>query len=75
MAVNSGDLGYSHIQAVCAAYRKGLRRCLDLPYDSHSFLLPGLADTLPMFYEISKRFVRFVYKCLFGSVSSTTQCL
>jgi len=39
------------------------------PYDSHLFLLPDLADTLPLFYGISKRFMRFVYKCLFGSSS------
>ena len=63
------DLGNSHIQAICVAYRKGLRRCFDLPYESHSFLLPGLAGTLPLFYEISKRSLRFVYKCLFGSSS------
>ena len=29
---------------MAVAFRKGLRRCLDIPYYSHSFLLPGLTD-------------------------------
>jgi len=46
-----------------------LRGCLDLSCDSHSFLLSGLGGTLRLFHKISKRCVRFSYKCLFGSSS------
>jgi len=53
------------------AFRKGLRRFLDIPYYSHSFLLPGLTDrpTLPLFHEISKRSIRFLYKCMLSPSS------
>ena len=51
------------------AFRKGLRRCLDIPYYSHSFLLPGLTDTLPLFHEISKRSIHFLYKCMLSPSS------
>ena len=63
------DLCNSQIETICVAFRKGLSRCLDVPYYSHSFLLPGLTDTLPLFHEISKRSIRFLYKCMLSPSS------
>jgi hypothetical protein len=51
------------------AWRKALRRLLGLPNDSHSYLLPILTDTLPVFVEICKRSARFIYSCLFSASS------
>ena len=38
-----------HVDNICVAWRKALRRILQLPYNSHSYLLPILSDTLPIF--------------------------
>jgi hypothetical protein len=51
------------------AWRKALRRLLGLPNDSHSYLLPILTDTLPVFVEICKRSAHFIYSCLFSASS------
>ena len=42
----------------------GLRRILDLPYDSHSNLLPILSDSLPLFDLICRHSVNFLQKCV-----------
>jgi hypothetical protein len=42
----------------------GPRRVLNLPYNTHSHLLPILADTIPIFNEICKRSARFITSCL-----------
>ena len=44
----------------CVAWRKVLRRDLDLPYIAHCYLLPLLTDTLPAFDEICRRSARFI---------------
>ena len=67
MAVYYGTSDNGHIDALCTAWRKGLRRCLDLPCDSHSFCLPPLSNTLPLFHEMCKRCFRFITKCKFIS--------
>jgi hypothetical protein len=54
------------INDFCTAWRKALRRMMDLPYNSHSFLLPFLSDTLPIIDEIYKRSARFIVSCLFA---------
>ena len=51
------------MQNVCTAWKKGLRRILGLPYDSHSNLLPLLNDSLPIFYLTCLRSVNFLQKC------------
>jgi hypothetical protein len=58
------DLGNSFIDAFCSAWRKALRRIMDLPFNTHNFLLPLLSDTLPIIDEIYKRSARFVISCL-----------
>ena len=54
----------SVIDEFCIAWRKALRRLLNLPYNTHSYLLPLLSNTLPAFVEICKRSARFVFSCL-----------
>ena len=57
----------NHVEIFCVAWRKALRRILCLPYNSHSYLLPIMSDTLPMFDEICKRSVRFIANCINSS--------
>jgi hypothetical protein len=54
-------------EGFCIAWRKALRRVLNLPYDTHSYLLPLLTDTLPVFEEICRRSAQFILKCLNSS--------
>jgi len=54
------------VEDFCVAWRKALRRVLNIPHNSHTFLLPILTDTLPVFDEICKRSARFILSCLFG---------
>ena len=56
----------------CVAWRKALRRLLNLPCNSHSYLLPLLTNTLPIFVEICRRSARFILKCL-NNASSLVQ--
>jgi len=37
-----------------------LRRLLSLPFNAQNFLLPFLNDSLPILFEIFKRFARFI---------------
>ena len=62
------NLSDSVINEFCVAWRKALRRVVSLPYNAHSFLLPLLTDTLPIFDEICRRVARFTLSCL-GSPS------
>jgi len=52
------------IEEFCSTWRSALRRLLGLPYRAHSFLLPILTCTLPIFDEICMRSSRFVSACL-----------
>ena len=47
----------------CIAWRKALRRILNIPYNSHAFLLPLVTDSLPVFDEICKRSAKFIISC------------
>jgi hypothetical protein len=55
------------INEFCVSWRKAIRRVLDIPYSSHSALLPLLTDTLPALDEICKRSARFITSCLKAS--------
>src|SRR5258706_12271053 len=48
------------IDEVCTAWRKALRRAMNLPCNCHCFLLPVLSDTIPICAEICKRSSRFI---------------
>ena len=58
------SLNGSIIEDFCVAWRKTLRRVLNLPYNSHSYLLPLLSNSLPVFVEICKRSSHFILSCL-----------
>jgi hypothetical protein len=58
------DLSHSDIETLCIAWRKGIRRLYQLPYTTHSALIPGLCDTLPLTDLLYKRMLNFVYRCL-----------
>jgi len=52
------------LQDFCCSWRTGLRRLLNLPNNTHCFLLHIFTGTLPVFDEICKRSSSFVYSCL-----------
>ena len=52
------------INIFCTAWRRVLRRLLNLPYTAHCYLLPLLTDTLPAFDEICRRSAKFFLSCL-----------
>jgi hypothetical protein len=54
----------SRIEEFCVTWRKALRRALNLPYNSHSYLLPLVSNSLPVFVEICKRTANFILSCL-----------
>jgi len=51
------------IDDFCIGWRKALRRILNIPYNSHSFLLPLVTDSLPVFYEMCRRSAKFIVSC------------
>jgi len=58
------------IEVLCTAWHKALRRFRKLPYNSHSYFLPILSCSIPLFDEIIKRSARFIIASLFS-----TSCL
>ena len=58
------DLSHSDIESLCITWRKGIRRIYQLPFTTHSVLIPGLCDTLPLIDLFHKRMLNFVYRCL-----------
>jgi len=46
---------------------KALRRILQLPYNPHSYFLPRLSDTVPVYDEICKRSMKFIAITLVSS--------
>ena len=53
-------LNSAYIESCCVAWRKALRHIVQLPCNSHSYFLPILSDTLPVYDEICKRSMRFI---------------
>ena len=58
--------GTSVMDTLTPSVQRG-ERCLALPCNSHSFCLPPLSNTLPLFHEMCKRFARFITQCMFTS--------
>ena len=54
----------SNIEVFCVAWRKALRRILGLPQNAHSYLLPIVSNSWPIFDEICKRSSHFILSCL-----------
>ena len=58
------DLSHNEIEAICIAWRKGIRSIWRLPNTTHSALIPSLCETLPLTDMFYKRMLNFVYRCL-----------
>jgi hypothetical protein len=58
------DLSNKEIESINTAWRKGIRRIWQVPYTTHSALIPGLCDTIPLVDLFYKRMLNFVYRCL-----------
>ena len=64
-----------HIEEFCRTWRKGLRRALDIPADTHNRFLHIIASTLPILDELVKRTANFIQRCMSSdnvTVSSVT---
>jgi len=48
----------------CIAWRRGVRKVWRLPNTTHSSLLPGIINTMPLIDLLYRRFLKFVYRCL-----------
>ena len=64
------DLNNPLVEDFCIAWRKGLRRSLDLPGCTHSLFVPVIRGLLPLKYELSFRQAVFIDKCLNSANSS-----
>jgi hypothetical protein len=58
------DLSNTCIERVCTAWRRGIRQIWRVPNTTHSSLLPGLCETLPLRDVFYKRMIKLVYNCL-----------
>ena len=54
------------VQSLCTAWRKSIRKIWEQPYRTHSYLLPLLCCSLPLFDQlcIHVRSLNFVQRCL-----------
>ena len=57
-------LNNCHIDDVCVAWRKSLRKIWYLPYCTHCNLLPLISNCLPLFDEICRRSLHFIRTCI-----------
>jgi hypothetical protein len=58
------DLTNHKIEDYCVAWRKGLRKLWKLPYDCSCLNVSVVSNTVPIFDELCRRFMNFVYSCL-----------
>jgi hypothetical protein len=58
------DLSNPCVENLCRTWRKGLRRALELPADTHRKFLPEITGTLPIFDELVKRTATFIQSCM-----------
>ena len=58
------DFSKSCIENVCTAWRRGIRQVWRVPNTTHSSLLPGLCETLPLRDLVFRRMLNLVYQCL-----------
>ena len=65
------QLSNTNINTFCTAWRTGLRRTgiWNLPNTTHCDLLHLLSNDLPIFDELCRRSLMFIYKCFFHSYS------
>jgi len=58
----------ANIETFCVARPEALRRILQLPYNFHSYFLPILSNTLPIYDAICKRSMKFIASTLISSI-------
>ena len=68
------DFVHPDLNRVCTAWRVGVRRAWNLPYRTHSNLLPLISLQLPLVDEVAKRTLEFSRKCL-SSDSKLVSCV
>jgi len=54
------DMSFAGMENMYVAWRKCVRKLLNLPYRTHSVLLPLIVQDLPIQAQIEKRFVKFL---------------
>jgi hypothetical protein len=59
-----GSLCSNNVNDICVTWCKSVRRVWNLPFDTHSAYLPLICRSLPIFDEICRRCVNFLYGCL-----------
>ena len=57
------DLEGKHIQRFYVAWRKGLRKLLGLPYNTHCNLLNLICDDIPVDCQLDNRLLKFMSSC------------
>ena len=58
------NLTSNKIEDYCIAWRKSLRKLWSLPYDSNRINVALMSNTVPLFDEICRRAINFIYSCL-----------
>jgi Reverse transcriptase (RNA-dependent DNA polymerase)/Endonuclease/Exonuclease/phosphatase family len=58
------NLTSNKIEDYCIAWRKSLRKIWSLPYDSNRINVALISNTVPLFDEICRRAINFIYSCL-----------
>ena len=53
-----------HVEDICIAWRKGLRKIWNVSPRTHSELISLISNCLPLLDEICRRSLLFVYKCI-----------
>ena len=68
------DFSSRHCEKFYTAWRKSIRTLLDVPYRTHSALLPLLVDDLPVDMQLHKRFLKFFFSCVHSSNEVISMC-
>ena len=63
------NLSCAQLADLCAKWRKSVRRVLNLPLQTHCYLLLLLCQCLPVYDEICGRTMNFVRSCLYHQSS------
>jgi Reverse transcriptase (RNA-dependent DNA polymerase) len=58
------DLSHNDIESICTAWRTGIRRIWQVPNTTHSVLIPGLCESIPLLDMFYLRMLKFAHKCI-----------
>jgi Reverse transcriptase (RNA-dependent DNA polymerase) len=67
------DLRSPELSHVCSAWRSALRRVWHLPLKTHSAIVTAISSRRPMFDELCRRTVSFIFSCMFSCNSIVRQ--